>query len=202
MFEKKASIKETDKREKTKLQKKGMDVIRIVLVPLLITAALVAALYLVMDKITERDTLLKNVVVASKNLRVNAYITPDEVDEYFKVISVDGAAVSKDAYTSMDDLKEASAFALGCPAMGAEVLEEGEMEPFVTEVEAFAAGKKIGLFGSYGWGDGQWMRDWEDRMKAAGATVVGGEGVICQETPDDDALANCKALGKELAALA
>ena len=94
------------------------------------------------------------------------------------------------------------AFALGCPAMGAEVLEEGEMEPFVTEVEAFASGKKIGLFGSYGWGDGQWMRDWEDRMKAAGATVVGGEGVICQETPDDEALENCKALGKELAALA
>lgn len=103
---------------------------------------------------------------------------------------------------SMDDLQAASAFALGCPAMGAEVLEEGEMEPFVTEVEAFAAGKKIGLFGSYGWGDGQWMRDWEDRMKAAGATVVGGEGVICQEAPDDEALENCKALGKELAALA
>ena len=97
---------------------------------------------------------------------------------------------------------EEAAFALGCPAMGAEVLEEGEMEPFVTEVEAFASGKKIGLFGSYGWGDGQWMRDWEDRMKAAGATVVGGEGVICQETPDDEALENCKALGKELAALA
>ena len=71
-----------------------------------------------------------------------------------------------------------------------------------TAAMVFAAGKKVGLFGSYGWGDGQWMRDWEDRMKAAGATVVGGEGVICQETPDDDALANCKALGKELAALA
>ena len=112
------------------------------------------------------------------------------------------AVVTDIPSVSMDDLKESSAFALGCPAMGAEVLEEGEMEPFVTEVEAFAAGKKIGLFGSYGWGDGQWMRDWEDRMKAAGATVVGGEGVICQETPDDDALANCKALGKELAALA
>ena len=112
------------------------------------------------------------------------------------------AVVTDISSVSMDALKEASAFALGCPAMGAEVLEEGEMEPFVTEVEAFAAGKKIGLFGSYGWGDGQWMRDWEDRMKAAGATVVGGEGVICQETPDDDALANCKALGKELAALA
>ena len=101
-----------------------------------------------------------------------------------------------------DALKDEPVFALGCPAMGAEVLEEGEMEPFVTEVEAFASGKKIGLFGSYGWGDGQWMRDWEDRMKAAGATVVGGEGVICQETPDDEALENCKALGKELAALA
>ena len=112
------------------------------------------------------------------------------------------AVVTDISSVSMDDLQAASAFALGCPAMGAEVLEEGEMEPFVTEVEAFAAGKKIGLFGSYGWGDGQWMRDWEDRMKAAGATVVGGEGVICQETPDDDALANCKSLGKELAALA
>ena len=112
------------------------------------------------------------------------------------------AVVTDISSVSMDDLQVASAFALGCPAMGAEVLEEGEMEPFVTEVEAFAAGKKIGLFGSYGWGDGQWMRDWEDRMKAAGATVVGGEGVICQETPDDEALENCKALGKELAALA
>ena len=95
---------------------------------------------------------------------------------------------------------EYDAIAFGCPAMGAEVLEEGEMEPFVTEVEAFATGKKIGLFGSYGWGDGQWMRDWEDRMKAAGAELIGREGVICQETPDEDALAACRALGKELAA--
>jgi flavodoxin, short chain len=85
--------------------------------------------------------------------------------------------------------------------MGAEVLEESEMEPFVAEVEAFAAGKKIGLFGSYGWGDGEWMRDWVDRMNGAGAIVVGGEGVICQEAPDDEAVSNCKALGKQLAAL-
>lgn len=102
---------------------------------------------------------------------------------------------------SVNDLKDGKAFALGCPAMGAEVLEEGEMEPFVSEVEAFAAGKKIGLFGSYGWGDGQWMRDWVDRMNAAGATVVGGEGVICQEMPDEEALEACRTLGKELAAL-
>ena len=98
-------------------------------------------------------------------------------------------------------LAEFDVVAFGCPAMGAEVLEEGEMEPFVSEVEAFAAGKKIGLFGSYGWGDGQWMRDWVDRMNAAGATVVGGEGVICQEMPDEEALEACRTLGKELAAL-
>ena len=88
--------------------------------------------------------------------------------------------------------------ALGCPAMGAEVLEEMEMEPFVQDVEAFANGKKIALFGSYGWGDGQWMRDWEDRMVSAGATLVGGEGVICQEAPDEAALQNCIEIGKQL----
>lgn len=111
------------------------------------------------------------------------------------------AVVTDVSSVSMDDLKAAPAFALGCPAMGAEVLEEGEMEPFVCEVEGFASGKKIALFGSYGWGDGQWMRDWEDRMKAAGATIVGGEGVIAHEAPDDDVLESCKALGKELAAI-
>ena len=102
---------------------------------------------------------------------------------------------------SIDELKNAKAFALGCPAMGAEVLEEGEMEPFVTDLEGFVSGKTIGLFGSYGWGDGQWMRDWVDRMTAAGATVVNGEGVICQDAPDGAAEAECQALGKALAAI-
>jgi flavorubredoxin len=85
--------------------------------------------------------------------------------------------------------------------MGAEVLEESEMEPFVNAVEGFASGKTIALFGSYGWGDGQWMRDWVERMNAAGATVLNGEGVICRETPDDTALAECVALGKQLAGI-
>lgn len=102
---------------------------------------------------------------------------------------------------SAADLQSMKGFALGCPAMGAEVLEEMEMEPFMCELEGSLAGKSVGLFGSYGWGDGQWMRDWEERCKAAGAAVVGGEGVICQETPDDDAIASCKALGRALAAL-
>ena len=101
---------------------------------------------------------------------------------------------------SLDSLKEAGAFALGCPAMGDEVLEEDEMEPFVAEVEGFASGKNIALFGSYGWGDGQWMRDWTERMKNAGANVINGEGLICQEEPDDDAVVACEGLGKQLAA--
>ena len=102
---------------------------------------------------------------------------------------------------SIDDLKEETVFALGCPAMGAEVLEEAEMEPFVEEVETFAKGKNIALFGSYGWGDGEWMRDWETRMSTAGASLVNGEGLICHEMPDEDMLSQCKELGKQLAAL-
>ena len=102
---------------------------------------------------------------------------------------------------SLDELKQAKAFALGCPAMGAEVLEEMDMEPFVADVEAFAAGKTIALFGSYGWGDGLWMRDWVDRMNAAGATVLNGEGLMCHEVPDEDGLNECVALGKQLAGI-
>ena len=92
---------------------------------------------------------------------------------------------------SADILKETTAFALGCPATGEEELDTGEMNPFVEEVETFANGKKIALFGSYSWGDGRWMRDWEERMIKAGATLVGGAGVICNETPDADALKEC-----------
>ncbi len=102
---------------------------------------------------------------------------------------------------SIEELKKAKVFALGCPAMGAEVLEEMEMEPFVQEVETFAAGKTIALFGSYGWGDGEWMRDWEARMAAAGAVVINGEGLMCHETPDDDGIALCKQLGGQIAAV-
>ena len=86
---------------------------------------------------------------------------------------------------------------LGCPAMGAEVLEEGEFEPFFTDLESKLSGKTVALFGSYGWGDGEWMRSWEERVNASGAKLVGGEGVIANEAPDDDALENCRKLGEE-----
>ncbi len=91
------------------------------------------------------------------------------------------------------------ALALGCPAMGAEVLEESEFEPFFTRLEGSLGGRKVALFGSYGWGDGQWMRDWQARAEAAGALLCGGEGLIAHEAPDDDAQDACRALGRSLA---
>ena len=92
-----------------------------------------------------------------------------------------------------------NAFALGCPSMGAEQLEESEMEPFVEALEPLVSGKRILLFGSYGWGDGEWMRDWAERMKNAGAALIREEGLIANEAPDDEALEECRAAGKELA---
>ncbi len=91
--------------------------------------------------------------------------------------------------------------ALGCPAMGAEVLEEGEFEPFFSELESKLGGKNVALFGSYGWGDGEWMRSWQERVTDAGASLIGGEGVIANEAPDDEALEKCAELGKTLAGL-
>ena len=130
----------------------------------------------------------------------NTMSMANAVAEGIKEAGKEAAVLEVSAVTAAD-LKDETVFALGCPAMGAEELEETEMEPFVAELEGSVSGKKIGLFGSYGWGDGQWMRDWEDRMKAAGAEVACGEGIITQETPDDDALAKCKELGKTLAAV-
>ena len=88
--------------------------------------------------------------------------------------------------------------AFGCPAMGSEVLEEGKFEPMFLGVEGSLSGKKVGLFGSYGWGDGQWMRDWQDRVAADGA-LLAADGVIANSAPDADALAACENLGKALA---
>ena len=83
---------------------------------------------------------------------------------------------------------------LGSPAMGEEVLEDS-MEEFYTNLEGGLSGKKVAIFGSYDWGDGQWLRDWADRITGAGGTLVNGEGLKAQLVPDDDALAECKALG-------
>lgn len=101
--------------------------------------------------------------------------------------------------TTASAAAEYERIALGCPAMGGEVLEESEFEPFFTELESSLSGKCVALFGSYGWGDGQWMRDWQERTVRAGAELVGGEGLILNETPDATGLKQCQELGKLLA---
>lgn len=88
--------------------------------------------------------------------------------------------------------------AFGCPSMGDEVLEESEFEPFFAEIEGELSGKKIALFGSYGWGDGEWMRNWVERAKNAGAEITNGEGLIVNDAPSDTDLADCKVLGESL----
>lgn len=98
---------------------------------------------------------------------------------------------------SAADVEAAEALALGCPSMGDEILEEDEMEPFVASIEGLVKGKKLALFGSYDWGDGQWMRDWQERMKGCGAELV-KDGLIANLEPDDEAVAACKELGKAL----
>ena len=99
---------------------------------------------------------------------------------------------------SPEQVSEYDAIAFGCPSMGSEQLEESEFEPMFTACEGRLSGKSIALFGSYGWGDGEWMRNWEEQCIADGA-VMAGEGVICNEAPDDTATEQCVALGKALA---
>lgn len=100
---------------------------------------------------------------------------------------------------SADNAAEYDTLILGCPAMGAEVLEESEFEPFFTELETKISGKKVSIFGSYGWGDGEWMHDWEKRVTDAGANLVGGEGLMINDMPDDAGLEQCRAFGKSAA---
>jgi flavodoxin short chain len=111
-----------------------------------------------------------------------------------------GEAVLKPVSAASSDLvKGADALAFGCPAMGDEVLEESEMEPFIASLSSSeVGGKALGLFGSYDWGDGLWMRNWAERMKGLGANLA-GEGIINQLEPNEEALGKCYELGKSLA---
>lgn len=100
-----------------------------------------------------------------------------------------------------DVLNDSNVYALGCPSMGAEELEYDSMEPFVSELEGKVSGKHILLFGSYDWGDGEWMRNWVERMKNAGATIVGDEGLIINNSPDEDGIIACIEAGKGLVSI-
>ena len=119
------------------------------------------------------------------------------VEEGIKGAGAEAAVVAPSAFDA-SKVSEFDAIAFGCPAMGDEVLEESEFDPMFSGIESSLKDKKIALFGSYGWGDGQWMRDWEDRCKNAGA-VLACDSVTANNDPDADAVAACKALGAALA---
>ncbi len=115
------------------------------------------------------------------------------------------AAVAEGANAELFSVSEFSGklsdydrLAFGCSAMGAEEIEESEFEPFFAEAESGLNGKTIALFGSYGWGDGEWMRSWVKRAEDDGAVIVGGEGLIANEAPSDDDLEKCRELGRAL----
>ncbi len=99
---------------------------------------------------------------------------------------------------SKDNVAEYDAIAFGCPAMGAEQLEESVFDPMFEDVKGSLSGKKIALFGSYGWGDGEWMRLWEADAKGVGANLA-CESVMANNAPDDEAVEACKGLGRALA---
>lgn len=101
---------------------------------------------------------------------------------------------------SAEQLDAFGAVAFGCPAMGNEVLEEDEFEPMFTGLEPSLRGRRIALFGSYGWGEGQWMEDWCARCREAGAELLEEKGLIANEAPDAEGESACQELGRKLAA--
>ena len=126
----------------------------------------------------------------------NTEAMANAVLEGVNAAGAEGALLTAAAFTA-DQVGEYDAIAFGCPSMGVESLEEGEFEPMFRASEPSLTGKKLALFGSYGWGDGEWMRNWEDACRSDGA-VLACDSVICNDAPDNDVLAACKALGEAL----
>lgn len=127
----------------------------------------------------------------------NTQAMADAVQEGAKAGGAEVTVFEAAGFTA-DQVAAYDGIAFGCPAMGDEVLEEDEFDPMFTSLEKELSGKKIALFGSYGWGDGQWMRDWEERCRAAGAELV-SESVIANDAPGDEETESCRNLGAALA---
>lgn len=111
-----------------------------------------------------------------------------------------GVEILKVGDTNVETLKDEKILILGCPSMGSEELEEGEFEPFIQSIEGSLKGKTVVLFGSYGWGDGEWMRNWEERMSNNGAKVT-LEPLIVNNAPEGDDVDKCINYGKEIASI-
>ena len=128
----------------------------------------------------------------------NTEAMAEEVANGAKAAGAEVESFTTDDFAA-DKMNDYDAVAFGCPAMGDEVLEEDEFGPLFEDCKAKLSGKKIALFGSYGWGSGQWLEDWCARCKEDGAVMQEEPGVMANEAPDDDAIAACNALGAKLA---
>ncbi len=126
----------------------------------------------------------------------NTEAMANAVAEGAKAGGAETTAAEIDSF-SADQADSYDAFALGCPAMGDEELEDSIFEPALAALEPKLVGKKVALFGSYGWGDGEWMRSWEERCREKGIALI-SEGLILNETPDSDGEEQCRALGGKL----
>lgn len=126
----------------------------------------------------------------------NTQAMAEEVLTGAKGSGADASIFTAEEFTA-DMVDDYDAIAFGCPSMGAEELEDTEFEPMFSSCKDKLKAKKIALFGSYGWGDGEWMRNWEESCKEAGAELV-CESVICNESPDEDAKESCRNLGKAI----
>ena len=127
----------------------------------------------------------------------NTEAMAQEVEQGMKEAGAEADVFEASAFSG-DKMGEYDAVAFGCPSMGDEELEDTEFAPMFESCKGGLSGKKIGLFGSYGWGDGEWMRNWEERMKNAGAELITGEGIIANEAPDTEAVEALKAAGRAM----
>lgn len=139
---------------------------------------------------------MKKVAVIYWSGTGNTKMMAEAISEGAKAVGAEVSLLSV-GEASIADVNNANVVILGCPSMGAEVLEESEFQPFYDECRNSLGGKTVGLFGSYGWGDGQWMRDWEEDVEGAGAQLLHGY-LILNETPDTAGLDECRGYGQSL----
>ena len=126
----------------------------------------------------------------------NTEAMANKVAEGAKAAGAEVEVISADDFDGTD-ISGFDGVAFGCPAMGDEELEDSVFQPVFEACEAKLVGKKVALFGSYGWGDGEWMRSWEEKCQNDGVALA-VDSVICNEDPDDEAQAACIELGKAI----
>ena len=105
-----------------------------------------------------------------------------------KGIELEGksAKLVKVSDITVEYIKNEEIIIIGCPACGVETLDETEMEPFINSLQGESDGKKVALFGSYGWGTGEWMEAWQERMQSYGGVLISYGLIVDEEEIDNN----------------